>query len=92
MLTGKTYTPDLEAEAAILPGVPPHLRAQLAREQARLLEMARSVEKAEAAGPVIISISGRKLDNFYFLGIAEEARLAGNGREQPLIRSLVAAS
>jgi len=51
MLTEKTNTPDLEAEAttAILPLLPDHLRRQLLAEQARLLEMARSIETAKAS-------------------------------------------
>jgi len=53
MLTHLTYTPTSEAEAAILPCLPDHLRRQVLAEQARLLEMARSIEKASAgeAGP-----------------------------------------
>jgi len=50
MLTRKTYTPALEAEAPpILPCLPDHLRRQLLAEQARLLEMARSIETAKAS-------------------------------------------
>ena len=48
MLTPLTYTPTSEAEATILPCLPDHLRRQLLAEQARLLEMARSTEKASA--------------------------------------------
>jgi hypothetical protein len=46
MLADLTYTPTSEAEAAILPCLPDHLRRQVLAEQARLLEMARSIEKA----------------------------------------------
>ena len=49
MLTHLTYTPTSEAEAAILPCLPDHLRRQVLAEQARLLEMARSIEKVSAA-------------------------------------------
>jgi hypothetical protein len=51
MLNGQTYTPNPEAEAttAILPLLPAHLRRQVLAEQARLLEMARSIEKAKAS-------------------------------------------
>jgi hypothetical protein len=52
--------------------------------------MARSIENPKPAGPVIISVSGRKLDNFYFLGSAIAQRLAPFEREKPAIRSLVA--
>jgi hypothetical protein len=48
MLNRQTYTPPPEAEAVILPLLPDHLRRQLLAEQARLLEMARSIEKASA--------------------------------------------
>ena len=50
MLTHLTYTPPPEAEAttAILPLLPDHLRRQVLAEQARLLEMARSIEKVSA--------------------------------------------
>jgi hypothetical protein len=60
MLTRKTYTPAIEAEAApILPGVAPHLRAQVARQWARLLEMARSSENPRPAGPAHSQIDAR---------------------------------
>ena len=49
MLTPLTYTPTSGAEAAILPCLPDHLRRQVLAEQARLLEMARSIEKASPA-------------------------------------------
>lgn len=52
MLADLTYTPPPESEAAILPCLPDHLRRQLLAEQARLLEMARSIEKASAGDPV----------------------------------------
>jgi hypothetical protein len=53
MLTRKTYTPDIEGEAvAILPGCAGHIRRQVAREQARLLEMPRSIGNPKPAGPV----------------------------------------
>ena len=52
MLIGKAYTPPPQAKAAILPCLPAHLRRQLLAEQARLLEMARSIEKAKASNPV----------------------------------------
>ena len=49
MFIGKTYTPpEAEATTAILPLLPDHLRRQVLAEQARLLEMARSIEKVSA--------------------------------------------
>ena len=53
MLNRQTYTqPEGEASTAILPLLPDHLRRQVLAEQARLLEMARSIEttRADAAG------------------------------------------
>jgi len=62
MLTEKTYTPAIKAEAttAILPLLPDHLRRQVLAERARLLDMARSIGKASAGRRVIISISPEK--------------------------------
>lgn len=52
MLTGQTYTPpEAKTTTAILPCLPDHLRRQLLVERARLLEMARSIEKAKARRP-----------------------------------------
>ena len=61
MLNRQTYTPP-EAEAAILPCLPDHLRRQLLAEQARLLEMARSIEKASAgeAGQSQVGFEGSR--------------------------------
>jgi hypothetical protein len=59
MLADLTYTPNPEAEAttAILPCLPDHLRRQLLAEQARLLEMARSVENSQGERPREVSLS-----------------------------------
>ena len=55
----------LPSEAAILPGVADHLRAQVAREQARLLKMARSIEKASGTAVASVSISvGNRAENW----------------------------
>ena len=48
MLISKTYTPDLNAEAAILPLLPDHLRAQALRLLAQLSEHRCYSEKASA--------------------------------------------
>jgi hypothetical protein len=81
MLTRKTYTPALEAEAApILPGVAAHLRAQVAREQARLWSMVRSSEKAEGAGPAHYQIEGGQVRNLFESRSARSLRLARNER------------
>ncbi len=82
MLTRKTYTPALEAEAApILPGLAPHLRAQVLREQARLSEMARSIEKTRPAGLAHSQIEGGQVRNLFESRSARSLRLAGNERE-----------
>ena len=60
MLISKTYTPDLNAEAAILPLLPADLRAQALRLLAQLLEHGRYTGKASGARRVIISISPEK--------------------------------
>ena len=60
MLISQTYTPDLNAEAAILPLLPDHLRAQALRLLAQLSEHGRSIGKASGARRVIISISPEK--------------------------------
>jgi len=61
MLTRKTYTPDPDPEAeattAILPCLPDHLRRQVLAEQARLLEMARSIENNQGERPREVSLS-----------------------------------
>jgi hypothetical protein len=44
MLNEITYTPDLNAEAAILPLLPAHLRRQVLVERARLLLAIRNVD------------------------------------------------
>ena len=81
MLTRKTYTPALEAEAApILPGVAAHLRAQVARQWARLWSMARSSEKAEGAGPAHYQIEGGQVRNLFESRSARSLRLARNER------------
>ena len=92
MLNRPTNTNTAPAEAAILPGVPPHLRAQLAREQARLLEHGCYTEKAEAADPVKSHYHPENERKLLPLGCPGCLRLAENGREQPSNRSLVAAS
>jgi len=60
MLTHLTYTPTSEAEAAILPCLPDHLRRQVLAEQARLLEMARSIEKVSAGEAGRSQVAGQK--------------------------------
>ena len=60
MLISKTYTPHLNAEAAILPLFPPAIRAQALRLLAQLLEHGRYTGKASGARRVIISISPEK--------------------------------
>ena len=59
MLTHLTHTPPPEAEAttAILPLLPDHLRRQLLAEQARLLEMARSIENNQGERPREVALS-----------------------------------
>jgi hypothetical protein len=59
MLNGQTNAPNPEAEAttAILPLLPAHLRRQVLAEQARLLEMARSVENNQGERPREVSLS-----------------------------------
>ena len=49
MFIGQTYTPPPEAEAAILPLLPPALRAQALRLLAQLLEHGCYTEKASPA-------------------------------------------
>ena len=49
MLNEITYTPDLNAEAAILPLLPANLRAQALRLLAQLLEHGRYTGKPSAA-------------------------------------------
>jgi len=48
MLNEITYTPDLNAEAAILPLFPPVIRAQALRLLVKLLEHGCYTEKASA--------------------------------------------
>ena len=60
MLTHLTYTPTSEAEAAILPCLPDHLRRQVLAQQARLLEMARSVENHQGEPPREVALSRDK--------------------------------
>jgi hypothetical protein len=82
MLTRKTYTPALEAEAApILPGVAPHLRAQVARQWARLLEIARSSGKPRPADPAKSHYHRDNERKLLEVRSARSLRLAGNGRE-----------
>ena len=57
MLNRQTYTPPPEAEAVILPLLPDHLRRQLLAEQARLLEMARSIENNQGERPREVALS-----------------------------------
>jgi hypothetical protein len=62
MLNSKTYTPDLNAEAAILPLLPDHLRAQALRLLAQLLEHGCYTEKASAgeAGQSQVGLGGSR--------------------------------
>jgi hypothetical protein len=62
MLARKTYTPDLNAEAAILPLLPDHLRAQALRLLAQLLENGCYTEKASAgeAGQSQVGLGGSR--------------------------------
>ena len=60
MLTHLTYTPTSEAEATILPCLPEHLRRQVLGEQARLSDMARSIEKASAGEAGQSQLAGQK--------------------------------
>ena len=52
MLNRQTYTPDLNAEAAILPLLPDHLRDQALRLLAQLSEHGRSIENHQGERPV----------------------------------------
>lgn len=87
MLTRQTYTNSAPAKAAILPGVAAHLRRQVAREQARLLEMGCSIENPKPANSAIISVSGRKLGTLYFSGSATRAPTPPFEREFSRFRS-----
>ncbi len=69
------------ATATILPGVAAHLRAQVAREQARLWSMARSIENPRPAGLAHSQIEGGQVRNLFESRSARSLRLAGNGRE-----------
>ena len=60
MLTPLTYTPTSEAKATILPCLPDHLRRQLLAEQARLSDMARSIEKASRGEAGQSQLAGQK--------------------------------
>jgi len=57
MLNCQTYTPDLNAEAAILPLLPDHLRAQALRLLAQLSDHDRSVENNQGERPREVSLS-----------------------------------
>jgi hypothetical protein len=74
------------ASATMLPGVAAHLRAQVAREQARLWSMARSSEKAEGAGPAHYQIEGWQVRHLFESRSARSLRLAGNVSEFIAIR------
>ena len=77
MLTRETYTPAPRPEAApILPGASASIRAQVAREQARL--------RVEAVGP-----QGDGVMNFFGRQRAGSLRLAGFEREKLSICSQV---
>ena len=52
MLISKTYTPHLNAEAAILPLFPPAIRAQALRLLAQLLEHGCYTENNQGGRPV----------------------------------------
>ena len=88
MLIRLTNTNSAPAEAAILPGVAAHLRVQVAREQARLLEHGCSIEKASGTAGASVSIRGRRLPP---TGSGRELATAPFEREKLAIRSLVAA-
>ena len=61
MLNRQTYTqPEGEASTAILPLLPDHLRRQVLAEQARLLEMARSIENNQGRRGGSVSTGGAK--------------------------------
>jgi hypothetical protein len=62
MLNEITYTPDLNAEAAILPLLPDHLRAQALRLLAQLSEHGCYTEKASAgeAGQSQVGLGGSR--------------------------------
>ena len=60
MLADLTYTPTSGAEAVILPCLPDHLRRQVLAEQARLLEMARSIENNQGERPREVALSRDK--------------------------------
>jgi hypothetical protein len=61
MRTDLTYTPDPEAEAAILPCLPDHLRAQALRLLAELSEHARSIEKPAQGSRVSLNRSRKHI-------------------------------
>lgn len=58
MLISKTYTPALEAEATILPLLPPALRTQALRLLVQLSERGRSIETNQGGRPREVSLSG----------------------------------
>jgi len=60
MLISKTYTPDLNAEAAILPLLPDHLRNQALRLLAQLSEHRCYTEKASAGEAGQSQVAGQK--------------------------------
>jgi len=87
MLTRLTYRPALEAAAApILPGVAAHLRAQVARQWARLSEMARSIENPRPAGPAKSHYHRDNERKLLEVRSARSLRLAGNVSEFIAIR------